>query len=68
MTSEARIWLTPEEVARRVRVPVGTLANWRTRKQGPAYAKLSGAVRYDLDAVIAWENANTVQTDTDTSG
>lgn len=62
MTNEARTWLTPEEVARRVRVPVGTLANWRALKRGPAYAKLSGRVRYDLDAVIEWENANTIET------
>ncbi|MGW0764664.1 helix-turn-helix domain-containing protein [Streptomyces sp. NPDC002676] len=43
-------WLTPREVAARLRVHVGTLANWRYQGVGPKYTKLTDApsspVRY----------------------
>lgn len=47
--------LTPTELAERLGVSVGTLANWRLRGGGPAYIKLSGrAVRYRPRAVEKW--------------
>lgn len=47
--------LTPTELAERLGVSVGTLANWRLRGGGPAYIKLSGrAVRYRPAAVEKW--------------
>lgn len=38
--------LTPEEVATRLRVAVGTLANWRTQGRGPEYTLVERSVRY----------------------
>lgn len=36
----------------------GTLANWRSKKVGPAFIKLRGRVLYPLDKVEAWEISN----------
>lgn len=52
------IWITPEQLAERLQIALGTLANWRTRRQGPKYIRLSGkrgSVRYRLDDVEKWE-------------
>ena len=49
-------WLTPDEAAAVLNVPVATLAQWRYRGQGPRYRKVGGVVRYarrDLDAWLA---------------
>jgi hypothetical protein len=50
--------LKPAEVAARMRVSVGTLANWRYQGVGPSYIKLSSAsnapVRYRRDAIDAY--------------
>ncbi|QGU02162.1 hypothetical protein CKALI_06465 [Corynebacterium kalinowskii] len=34
-----------------------TLANWRSRKIGPPFVKIEGAVRYPVDEVEAWIKA-----------
>ena len=39
--------LTPAEAAKILKVSVGTLANWRCKKQGPKFKKINGkAIRY----------------------
>lgn len=38
--------MLPEEVAEILRCAVGTLANWRNDKKGPAYIKMGGMIRY----------------------
>jgi hypothetical protein len=49
------------EVAQRLRVPVGTLADWASKgnktgkRTGPPYAKFGKHARYRLSDVIAWE-------------
>ncbi|NGO67139.1 helix-turn-helix transcriptional regulator [Streptomyces boncukensis] len=52
------VW-TPAELAGRLGVSVGTLANWRWRGEGPRYVKLgsgrSSRVRYRSEDVAAWE-------------
>ncbi len=43
-----------------------TLANKRSRREGPPYVRLSGgAIRYSRAAVLAWIRANTVTPDGD---
>lgn len=46
--------LTPEQASEYLSIPVGTLANWRYRGEGPRYVKAGGRlVRYravDLDS------------------
>lgn len=54
------IWLTPEQLSDRLQIALGTLANWRTRRIGPAYIRLAGKrgpVRYRLEDVEQWESA-----------
>lgn len=53
--------LTPRQLASRLNVSVGTLANWRNQGIGPDGVRLTptlrGRVRYPLQAVIEWENS-----------
>jgi hypothetical protein len=50
-------WLTRPEVAKRIRVPEKTLAQWGSQRKGPKYARFGRHCRYRLSDVIAWENA-----------
>lgn len=54
--------MTPQEMARRLRVDTKTLANWRYLGRGPAYMKDGGVVRYSREALDAYLNARTVHT------
>lgn len=53
-------YLSPSELAKRWNgaVTTGTLANWRSKGTGPAFAKFGSRVRYPLAQVVAWEAAN----------
>lgn len=60
--------LTPRGAAAHLAVTERTLAQWRWKGFGPAFVKLSGrAVRYQLDALIAWV-ATQVRTSTSDAG
>lgn len=62
-TTEKR--LKEGEVAYRFQVTVGTVQRWRRTGKGPAYIKIgkgSGAVRYRLADVLAWEESRLVVT------
>lgn len=50
------IFLTEAELARRWRVTVRTLYNYREKGQTPKPMKTPGGYRYRLDDVIAYEN------------
>lgn len=54
---DADAWLTRQEVADRLRVPVPTLNQWACQHRGPKYARFGRHCRYRLSDVIAWENA-----------
>ena len=48
--------MTEEEVARRLKVSVGSLRRWRLLKRGPVFIKINSLVRYrpeDLDSWLA---------------
>lgn len=49
------LFLTPPELARRWRVSVQTLANWRSRDAGPSFIKLGRRVLYRLAEIEAIE-------------
>lgn len=53
-------YLTPAELSKRWggAVTTGTLANWRSKGSGPAFAKFGSRVRYPLAMVVEWETAN----------
>jgi hypothetical protein len=47
--------LTTKEVSAILRVPLGTLRQWRHRKCGPTAIKYeSGGIRYRRSAVLSW--------------
>lgn len=52
-----RAYLTPEELSQRWRgrISTKTLANWRSARRGPAFAKISGRIIYPLPEVERWE-------------
>jgi len=49
-------WLSRQELADRLEVPVKTLAQWASKGTGPRYAKFGRHVRYRLSGVIDWES------------
>ena len=50
--------LSPAQVAERLGVTENALAIWRYYKRGPSYKKFGRSVRYDEQAVTAFEAAN----------
>jgi hypothetical protein len=48
---------TETELAQRWNISVKTLQRWRSESRGPRYYKLSKAVRYALEDVLAYEDA-----------
>ena len=61
-TKQPDQYLTPEEVVARYKdkITLGTLANWRSTKQGPEYCKVGGRVLYSHTALKEWENRRTL--------
>lgn len=53
-TTELTQLLTPAKLAEHLEVSTGTLANWRSAGTGPKYIRLSGVVRYRIDAIEKW--------------
>ncbi len=53
-------WLTPDELAARWRMNVGTLGVWRCNRRGPAYNKFGGKVMYSLQDIIKYEEENKI--------
>jgi hypothetical protein len=55
----AEIFLTPVELAKRWKMSVNTLNNWRVQKTGPVFLKvgngLRGKVLYRLDDIELYE-------------
>jgi len=47
------IW-TVQEVSAFLRIPVGTLYQWRHRRTGPRASKVGRHLRYDPTEVRAW--------------
>ncbi|WP_084510598.1 helix-turn-helix domain-containing protein [Nocardia lijiangensis] len=50
------IWLSTQEVARRLKIPVKTLAAWAAGGRGPRYARMGRYRRYRLSDLLAWEH------------
>ncbi|MFE7720531.1 helix-turn-helix domain-containing protein [Nocardia rhizosphaerihabitans] len=48
-------WLTTDDVARRLKIPPKTLANWASAGKGPRFARIGRHRRYRLEDLIAWE-------------
>jgi excisionase family DNA binding protein len=54
-TTANQTW-TIEEVSTFLRIPVGTLYQWRHRRIGPRASKVGRHLRYDPADVRAWLN------------
>jgi hypothetical protein len=50
--------LLPSEAAERLRVSPGTLANWRSARNGPSFIKFGRKVLYPEAELNAFEQAN----------
>ncbi len=48
-------YLSPKELARRWRIPLSTLRQWRWLKKGPPFRKAEGVTLYYLKDVEAFE-------------
>ncbi|MEX0504548.1 helix-turn-helix domain-containing protein [Alphaproteobacteria bacterium LSUCC0719] len=48
------LYLTADELARWLAVPIATLSYWRTTRQGPPFCRIGKHVRYRLSDVEAW--------------
>lgn len=59
-TIEGRL-LRPADMAARIGVPVGTLANWRCDGRGPRYLKVGRHVRYRVEDLEAWLDRQVVR-------
>lgn len=57
-SNERPMHLLPKEVAARLRINVGTLANWRTAGCGPKFIKFGHKILYPLSEIEAFEKAS----------
>jgi len=46
--------LTPRQVSERTGLALQTLANWRSKSQGPPTMKIGRLVRYPEDSLDVW--------------
>jgi hypothetical protein len=52
--------LTPEAAGQFIDRPTTTLANWRTKGEGPPYVRVGGMVRYPYKWLRTWLIENSV--------
>jgi len=57
-SNERPMNLLPKEAADRLRVSVGTLANWRVSGEGPRFVKFGRRVLYPVPELEAFEKAS----------
>jgi hypothetical protein len=58
------LYYTPEEVVRRWRqIDAGTLANWRSKRQGPPFHRFGRLVLYRADLLAQWEAKHMIACD-----
>lgn len=50
-------YLTEIEVAERTHISLKTLRRWRLERRGPVYRKFGSLVRYGVEELILWEQA-----------
>ncbi len=57
-----KVAMTPQEAERIYGIPAGTLANWRYRKVGPKYYRVSRKIFYAVMDFDEWFRRNPVLT------
>lgn len=64
----SRELMTPAQLAEKLSVGIGTLANWRYQGKGPSFIKIGPKkVLYDAASVDEWLNSQTYQGTADVS-
>ncbi len=63
VASTTEEYLTTEELAALLKVPVRTVHHWRYRGESPPAVKIRGTLRFPMSGVQAWIKANTETTD-----
>ena len=58
-----RKYLTPQELSDMLKIPTGTLSQWRFHGRGPRYFKDRKTIRYDVADVQEWIDRNKVKTE-----
>ena len=58
---ESESWLTTDDVAGVLRVPAGTLRQWRSSGKNLEYVKIGRLVRYDPRAILAFLRCHRVE-------
>lgn len=67
-SGQGDVLLTAKEVGKELRVPIGTLGQWRHRRIGPPWFKLeNGHVRYRQSKFAAWLESQEQKTEEETS-
>jgi len=61
MAEQPQQWLTPEELAEELNVPMKTLYVWNHKRKGPAFTRVGKHVRYSRTAVDEWLANHTKQ-------
>jgi excisionase family DNA binding protein len=59
MAEQPQQWLTPEELAEELNVPMKTLYVWNHKRKGPAFTRVGKHVRYSRTAVDEWLTVHT---------
>jgi len=57
--------ITPEELATRWLITLGTLARWRRQGKGPQFSKTDSGVSYKLEDIEAFEKSRTYKSTAD---
>ncbi|WP_324190024.1 helix-turn-helix domain-containing protein [Nocardia cyriacigeorgica] len=52
---DSQVWLSTQDVARRLNIPVKTLAAWAADGRGPRFARMGRYRRYRLTDLLLWE-------------
>lgn len=60
MKPSADYWLTRQEVADRLKLPVKTIAQWAYQNRGPRFRRIGRHSRYLLSDLIEWENSQAI--------
>jgi excisionase family DNA binding protein len=63
-----RILFTPEQAAEYLQMSSGTLEKWRYQRRGPSFVKVGSLVRYELTALDAYIDAQTIHEIPEASG
>ena len=63
MANQERRILTQDEAAKYLRLPVGTLVQYRSKGKGPRYYQLGDMIRYSVIDLNRWLNVNSANTD-----